>query len=92
MSWAPCGEETNTSGGIIHFGPSTIRVTGPPDSRNSSGPVSNCLIATSRRQYGSGFFGASGNVVDICARDDLWASERRSHVEKRESAEMHSHE
>jgi hypothetical protein len=49
---------------MIHRGPSTFRVTDPPDSRSTSRPVSNCLAAFSRRRYGNGFLGANGNPVD----------------------------
>jgi hypothetical protein len=63
MSRALGGDATNTKGGIIHLGPRTFLVTAPPASRNLSRPVSNDLAAVNRCQYGSGFFGASGNVV-----------------------------
>jgi hypothetical protein len=48
---------------MIHRGPNTFRVTDPPDSRINSKPVSNRLVAVSRRQYGSGFFGGSGAAL-----------------------------
>jgi hypothetical protein len=62
-SWAPFGDETITNVGMILLGPSTFRVTDPPESRNNSKPVSNRLVAVSRRKYGNGFFGGSGNPV-----------------------------
>jgi hypothetical protein len=48
---------------MAHRGPSTFRVTDPPESRISSRPVSNCLAAVSRRRYDNGFLGANGNPV-----------------------------
>jgi hypothetical protein len=83
---ARIGAAAITNDGMIHPGPSTFRVTDPPESRNNSKPVSNRLVAVSRRQYGSGFFDVSGAalaseppVIVTVMPDSMGRARRHSH-------------
>jgi hypothetical protein len=62
------GEVTRTTGGTNHFGPNSIRVTGPPASRSNSCPVWKTRTAFTNYRYGSGFFGASGSALTSVTR------------------------